>query len=194
MKSVSRRAAIGLLSAAALPIGWARAAGMEDPRVALRRVIRELVDEGAIPGAVLLVGRGSRLLHHDVAGWQDGAARTPMRRDTIFRLYSMSKPITSVAIMTLVEQGRLGLDLAREHPPSLILLDINLPDVNGLELLTQIRAEKNLSEVPVIILSADATARQIEKAKELGANAYLTKPFILREFIESVTGFLSGGN
>lgn len=116
--------------------------------------------------------------------------------DNLSNVRLIEEIIKTLPQTTLVSamQGRLGLDLAREHPPSLILLDINLPDVNGLELLTQIRAEKNLSEVPVIILSADATARQIEKAKELGANAYLTKPFILREFIESVTGFLSGGN
>ena len=118
MTLVSRRAAIGLLGVAALPGEWARAAGAEDPRAALRRVIRELVGEGLIPGAVLLVGRGSRLLHHDVAGWQDVAARTAMRRDSIFRLYSMSKPIASVAIMALVEQGKLRLDdpVARTLP------------------------------------------------------------------------------
>jgi CubicO group peptidase (beta-lactamase class C family) len=110
MRHVSRRAAIGLFSAAALPLGWARAAKADDPRAALRQVVRELIAEGVIPGAVLLIGRGAKLLHHDVAGWQDVASRTPMRRDTIFRYYSMSKPIASIAIMALVEQGRLKLD------------------------------------------------------------------------------------
>jgi CubicO group peptidase (beta-lactamase class C family) len=107
---VSRRTALALFGAAALPIGSARASRADDSRAALRRVLRELVAEGLIPGAVLLIGRGARLLHHDVTGWQDVAARTPMRRETIFRYYSMSKPIASIAVMALVEQGRLRLD------------------------------------------------------------------------------------
>jgi PAS domain S-box-containing protein len=80
-------------------------------------------------------------------------------------------------------QGRLGLALAREHPPSVILLDMNLPDVHGLELLSQIRAEKALVNIPVIVLSADATDRQVERALEGGATSYLTKPFNVREFM-----------
>jgi PAS domain S-box-containing protein len=90
-------------------------------------------------------------------------------------------------------QGRLGLELAREHPPAAVLLDVNLPDVDGLELLRQMRAEKMLANVPVIVLSADATRGQIEKAMEAGADAYLTKPFNIRELIETLNGFLAGG-
>src|SRR5829696_381245 len=110
MSHVSRRAALGLLSSAALPSSWARAADVDDSRAELRQAVRDLVAEGVIPGAVLLIGRGARLLHQDVAGWQDIASHRPMRRDTIFRYYSMSKPIASVAIMALVEQGKLELD------------------------------------------------------------------------------------
>jgi len=91
-------------------------------------------------------------------------------------------------------QGRMGLDLAREHPPAAILLDVNLPDIDGLDLLRQMRAEKSLADVPVIVLSADATQGQIKKAIEAGANAYLSKPFNIREFIDTLTGFLGGKN
>ncbi|MBL8550229.1 MAG: beta-lactamase family protein [Hyphomonadaceae bacterium] len=109
MAPVSRRAALAFLASAALPLP-AYAARKDDPHAALRGSLQTLVDEGRIPGAVLLVGRGGRILHHTVVGWQDVAARTPMRRDTIFRFYSMSKPITSIAIMALVDQGKLKLD------------------------------------------------------------------------------------
>ena len=87
-------------------------------------------------------------------------------------------------------QGRLGFDLAREHAPEVILLDMNLPDVHGLELLSQIRAEKSLCHVPVIVLSADATDRQIQRALTEGANAYLTKPFNVRQLIATLNDHL----
>ena len=60
-----------------------------------------LVDQKKIPGAVTLVAREGKLIHSTVVGYQDIATRVPMRKDTIFRLYSMSKPITSV-----MEQAR----------------------------------------------------------------------------------------
>lgn len=87
-------------------------------------------------------------------------------------------------------QGRLGFDIARRKAPSVILLDMNLPDVHGLELLAQIRAEKSLLNVPVVVLSADATDRQIQRAMEEGANSYLTKPFNVRKFIATLNEHL----
>lgn len=69
-----------------------------------------LVDQHKIPGAVTLIARDGELIHASVVGYQDIAARQPMRRDTLFRFYSMSKPITSVAILMLMEQGKLRLE------------------------------------------------------------------------------------
>ncbi|MEY4762697.1 MAG: hypothetical protein RLZZ200_2553 [Pseudomonadota bacterium] len=69
-----------------------------------------LVDRGIIPGAVTLAWRDGHLIHQSAVGYRDIDQRVPMTRDTIFRLYSMTKPVTSVAIMMLVEQGRLTLD------------------------------------------------------------------------------------
>jgi CubicO group peptidase (beta-lactamase class C family) len=142
--SVSRRAALALFGAAVLPIGSARASRADESRAALRRVLRELVAEGLIPGAVLLVGRGARLLHHDVTGWQDVAARTPMRRETIFRYYSMSKPIASVAVMALVEQGRLRLDdpVERTLPE---LANLRVYASGGLSDMQTVPAERSIT-------------------------------------------------
>src|SRR5581483_9918636 len=66
-------------------------------------------DEGRIPGAVLLVARDGRIVLFEAVGFRDRATRAPMRTDTIFRVFSMTKPIVSVAAMMLVEEGRLAL-------------------------------------------------------------------------------------
>src|SRR5207245_11769125 len=73
-------------------------------------------------------------------------------------------------------QGRLGLDLARKHSPDLIILDIHLPDLNGWEVFSQLRGEETTRNIPVIVISADATARQIQQFMTAGARDYLTKP------------------
>jgi len=73
-------------------------------------------------------------------------------------------------------QGIIGLELARQHHLDLILLDLNLPDMGGQEVLRQLREDPATRETPVVIISADATPGQIERLLAAGANAYLTKP------------------
>lgn len=85
--------------------------------------------------------------------------------------------------LVLAMQGRLGLDLAREHTPALILLDLNLPDMHGKEVLVHLKQDPILSHVPVIVISADATERQIEELMNAGARAYLTKPFDITKLL-----------
>src|SRR4029453_11059313 len=65
---------------------------------------------GKIPGAILLIQQHGKPVYFENFGVRDVATKQPMTPDTIFRLYSMSKPITSVAIMMLVEDGKLKLD------------------------------------------------------------------------------------
>src|SRR6185436_5251073 len=60
-------------------------------------------------------------------------------------------------------QGRLGWELAREHHPDLILLDMNLPDISGHDLLLRLQADPLTRPIPVVVISADATSRQIER-------------------------------
>ncbi len=76
--------------------------------------LRAQVDRGVIAGAVALVGRRNAV-EVDTAGVQDLAANVPMRRETIFRIASMTKPITAAAAMILVEEGRIALDDAVER-------------------------------------------------------------------------------
>ncbi|MDP9292300.1 MAG: response regulator [Verrucomicrobiota bacterium] len=79
-------------------------------------------------------------------------------------------------------QGRLGLELAREHAPHLILLDLHLPDINGDQVLAKLREDPLTAKTPVIMISADATPGQIERLLAAGACAYLTKPIDVGEF------------
>jgi CubicO group peptidase (beta-lactamase class C family) len=72
--------------------------------------IRGEIADGKIPGAILLIQQHGKPVYHEFFGVRDVATRLPMTDDTIFRLYSMSKPITSVAAMMLVDEGRLKLD------------------------------------------------------------------------------------
>ena len=68
------------------------------------------VDSGALPGALTLVWRRGALAHQSLSGVIDQERGTPMRRDAIFRIYSMTKPITSVALLMLLEEGKIALD------------------------------------------------------------------------------------
>jgi CheY-like chemotaxis protein len=80
-------------------------------------------------------------------------------------------------------QGRLGLDLAREHHPDLILLDLHLPDLPGADVLRALRADVATRDIPVVVLSADATPGQIERLLAAGARAYLTKPVDVKQLL-----------
>ena len=88
-------------------------------------------------------------------------------------------------------QGQLGVELAREHLPDLVLLDLHLPDIPGDEVLRRLRADPRTADVPVVVISADATARSVERLHAAGANAYLPKPLNVRRFLETMEQLLS---
>ena len=83
-------------------------------------------------------------------------------------------------------QGQMGVDLAREHTPDLILLDLHLPDISGEEVLHRLQDDPRTRSIPVIVLSADATPRQVERLRNAGARAYFTKPFDLDPLSEAI--------
>jgi CheY-like chemotaxis protein len=82
--------------------------------------------------------------------------------------------------------GQTGVALALAHRPKLILLDLNLPDIHGSEVLRRLQNEPVTSKVPVVVLSADATPSQIERLLTAGARNYLTKPFDIDPFLAVV--------
>ncbi len=83
-------------------------------------------------------------------------------------------------------QGSIGVELARQHQPDLILLDLHLPDIQGDEVLRQLRAHSRTEAIPVVMISADATAGQQEHLLAAGADDYLTKPIDVRRFLAVV--------
>lgn len=89
-------------------------------------------------------------------------------------------------------QGRLGLDLARQSHPDLILLDLNLPDIHGREVFQQLRGGRVTSAIPAIILSADATRGEIDRMLAAGVDGYITKPYGVVEFLGTVDKVLNG--
>ncbi len=88
----------------------------------------------------------------------------------------------NVRLLTAM-QGSTGLDLAFEHSPDLILLDLHLPDINGDEVLRRLQANTVTRSTPVVMISADATLGQIERLLAAGAKTYLTKPLNVKEFL-----------
>ena len=96
----------------------------------------------------------------------------------------------TLELMTAM-QGRVGLELARQHSPDLILLDLHLPDVPGWQVLAQLKADHLTREIPVVVISADATQPQIKRLLSGGARAYLTKPLDIPEFFRVIDEALS---
>jgi CheY-like chemotaxis protein len=88
--------------------------------------------------------------------------------------------------MVSATRGLVGLEMAREHRPDVVLLDLHLPDIDGDEVLHRLRIDPLTHAIPVVILSADANDRQIQRLLEAGAAAYLTKPLDIHTLVEIV--------
>lgn len=89
--------------------------------------------------------------------------------------------------------GREALQHLETHIPDLIILDLMLPDIDGFEILRQIRAQERFQAVPVLILSARADPNAIRYGLENGADSYVTKPYIANSLIDRVRLLLNVG-
>lgn len=99
---------------------------------ALADGMRAAVDEGNLAGIVSALIRDGKLVHLDAHGYQDVENQIPVTEDTIFRIFSMTKPVTGVALMMLVEEGKLTLDDAvSRHIPELANLQVAIEDGPG---------------------------------------------------------------
>jgi two-component system, cell cycle response regulator DivK len=88
------------------------------------------------------------------------------------------------------KDGMEALSLAREHKPDLILMDIQLPEVSGLEVTKWIKEDENLRSIPVVAVTAFAMKGDEEKIREGGCEAYVAKPISVESFINTVKEFL----
>ncbi|RIH82447.1 ATP-binding protein [Calidithermus roseus] len=142
---------------------------LELPQVEAPPPLLEEAREVLAPGAALAESRTVLYIEDNLSNLR--LVEHILARKTDFRL---------IAAM----QGSLGLTLAREHRPDLILLDLHLPDVPGHEVLARLRADPLTQGIPVIILSAEASPGQVQRLLAQGAAAYLTKPLEVSRFLE----------
>lgn len=89
--------------------------------------------------------------------------------------------------------GIEALDLARKHKPDLILMDIQLPEVSGLEVTKWIKEDDDLRSIPIIAVTAFAMKGDEERIRQGGCEAYLSKPISVAKFIETVKAYLGDG-
>ena len=89
------------------------------------------------------------------------------------------------------KDGMEALKIARQHRPDLIVMDIQLPEVSGLEVTKWIKEDDNLKQIPVIAVTAFAMKGDEEKIREGGCEAYIAKPISVTKFLETVEHFLS---
>jgi signal transduction histidine kinase/CheY-like chemotaxis protein len=155
---------------------WIELPVVEDP------VARFVRFDGDLPAAAEPDGSG----RHTILYIEDNLSNLRL----IERLLARREQVDLVASM----QGRLGIDLARQHHPSVILLDLHLPDIDGEEILARLREDPNTADIPVVILSADATTGRVQRLIAAGAHSYLTKPIDVRQLLTTIDGLLAGGN
>jgi two-component system cell cycle response regulator DivK len=87
--------------------------------------------------------------------------------------------------------GEDGVRLAREHRPDLVLMDIQLPGINGIEALRQIRADPATASIPIVAVTASVMQTDRREITEAGFDGYIGKPISLRPFVESVRAVLA---
>jgi CheY-like chemotaxis protein len=107
--------------------------------------------------------------------------------------------ILSIVAMSLETQGydvykasngRLAVDLARDHHPDLIILDMMMPVMSGYEAIAELKADDTTSTIPIVGLSAKAMATDMERATDVGIDGYITKPFRIAQLLSVIEGYL----
>jgi len=114
--------------AADLAVAKPEQVGLSSERLArITEILRTDVEKGRLPGAVAVVVRKGRVAYFEAVGFRDKATGAPLRKDDIFRLYSMTKPFTSVAVLMLRDEGRFDLtDPVSRYLPQLGKLQVGV--------------------------------------------------------------------
>jgi CheY-like chemotaxis protein len=109
----------------------------------------------------------------------------PAQRDTITEMLALGGFEVAAA-----EDGLAGIDKAFTWHPDLILMDLRMPRLDGYEAIKKLRSNEAMENIPIIVLSAQATGNFREKALEAGANAFVPKPIDLRQLVTTIRRFL----
>lgn len=130
------------MTAPMLPAALPEEVGLSPPRLArLTDVLRSEIERGRVPGAVALIARRGKLAYFEALGARDPASGAPMQKDTIFRIYSMTKPIVSVAAMMLWEEGKFLLnDPVAKYLPDFADPQVAVERDSGIEQVPAARA------------------------------------------------------
>jgi CubicO group peptidase (beta-lactamase class C family) len=114
----------------------------------IRTVLQKETDADRLPGAVVVIARRGQLIFSEAIGFQDKAAGKPMTKDAIFRIYSMTKPLTSVAAMMLVEEGRMQLtDPVAKFLPQFAKMDVLVTDKDGKTTLETAKRQMTIQDL-----------------------------------------------
>ncbi len=122
-----------LLQAQGLPNAPPESVGMSAQRLGrISEAFKQHIDQGNLPGVVVMVARKGRLVYSDAVGFQNKEAGKPLSKDAIFRIYSMTKPLVSVAAMMLVEDGKMQLnDAVSKFFPAVKGLQVSAAKADG---------------------------------------------------------------
>ncbi len=110
----------------------------------------------------------------------------------IQQLLEVNLELEGYQVAGTASDGQQAMKMARDLSPDLILLDIMMPKMDGLEVCRQLKADPKLSKIPVVLLSARAQDMDIREGLEIGADAYLTKPFDPVELLDVVGRLIAG--
>ena len=92
--------------------------------------------------------------------------------------------------VTVAQDGRAGLEAAQAEAPDLVLLDMVMPEMSGMEVLMALKGDSSLENIPVLVVTASAQKEEAERAIESGAAGYLIKPFHVQDLHKTVMGLL----
>ncbi|MEO8164576.1 MAG: serine hydrolase domain-containing protein [Betaproteobacteria bacterium] len=182
--------AAALAQAAPLPLASPEEVGMSASRLdRLDAAMQKAVDSGELPGAVVFIARDAQLVYAKSFGWQDREKKIPMSNDSIFRLYSMTKPVVSVAAMMLVEEGKLGLqEPVAKYIPEFkdMKVGVESKDADGKPVLTLVDAKRPITIQDLLrhtsgltygVLGAQTAVKKMYKDAEIFSQKWVLADF-----------------
>jgi two-component system cell cycle response regulator DivK len=127
----------------------------------------------------------------NVAGRQPGVKSILIVEDNELNMKLFSDLLEAHGYRVIqTRDGLSALDLARRHKPDLVLMDIQLPEVSGIEVTKWLKEADDLKHIPVIAVTAFAMKGDEEKIREGGCEAYISKPISVLSFLQTIDGFL----